>query len=279
VARIATANLTSTAKQKIAALLQNGSCPGASTLADRMACASVWADSVRYTTYPETYNWHFVDISLKFEDYDHERDCEENDGGGDCGIPALANMIAFLKGEQTAPKYKKYSRTNALKFIIHIVGDLHQPLHTVREETGGNFFFVKYGGAASGTLLDCYNPDSGENFPILQEKLHKIWDTCILTEQLRSTNVTKYARNLNNDISGQEKTGYEDGTPTDWLLETHQIAIDNAYKGLPAGKKTGKNRYTTIPAGYYEASRPPVETQLKRAGIRLSKILNDIFDG
>lgn len=277
VARIAAANLTPKARGQIAVLLQNEKCSGISTTADRLACASTWADAVRYARYPETYNWHFVDISLNFDNYDHGRDCEENSAKGDCGIPALENLQRFLKNESVSPKYSKYSRTNALKFIIHSVGDLHQPLHTVREEVGGNFFFVKYDNSAGGKEISCYNPDNNKDFFAAREKLHKIWDTCILTQPLKTMSLTKYARNLNNAISSAEKNEYETGSATDWLLETHQTAINSSYKNLPKGTHSGINRYSTIPGDYFETNKSVVEKQLQRAGIRLAKILNDAF--
>ena len=273
VARIAEARLTQTARQKInnQNLLTNIGCQNASNLADRFACASTWADDVRYedTEHPESYNWHFVDISLQNTNYDHDRDCDENDPRGDCGIPALQNLIAVLKNQNTNPKYAQYSRKKALMFIIHIVGDLHQPLHTVKEHLGGNFLFVKY--ANSNQKVPCFSNTN------TREKLHKIWDSCILSQMPEANSLIQYAQGLNGEITAQDKTSYESGSATGWLLDAHRLAIDNAYREIPTPTGSGINFRSTIPVNYYRDNEIIVETQFKRAGIRLAKILNESF--
>src|SRR5689334_1699600 len=86
-----------------------------------------WADAVRPAR-PETQDWHFVDIPLDAADYDASRDCKPTDKG-DCVIAELQRAVAVLRDKSADPK----ARVEALKFVVHLVGDIHQPLHTVND--------------------------------------------------------------------------------------------------------------------------------------------------
>ena len=96
-----------------------------------LASIASWADDVRDTR-PETTQWHFVDIPLDVPTYKQPRDCKTVPDMDDCIIAELgrlANDLHCTTGE---------AQTEALKFAVHFVGDIHQPLHTVAEKTGGN---------------------------------------------------------------------------------------------------------------------------------------------
>jgi hypothetical protein len=96
-----------------------------------LASVASWADDVRPER-PETYNWHFADIPLQSEKYSEARDCKPNAQKGDCIVKELVRLKNDLRcttGDAQA---------EALKFAVHFLGDIHQPLHTVDDMAGGN---------------------------------------------------------------------------------------------------------------------------------------------
>lgn len=257
VAMIAEKHLSATARQKINTLLKNHQqlkicqLPAAAALGDKLACVSTWADWSRNNTHPQTYNWHFVDISLQHETYDESRDCEPHNQAkkGKCGLEGLERMRRILRGETTDPEI---NRAQALMFIVHIVGDLHQPLHTVKEKVGGNLFKVLY-------------------FKI-QTDLHKVWDTKILDSRMSALGETEsgYAEVLDGEINSAGEASFVQGDAVSWLNETHAVAINNAYGGL---KQTGGK--PSLGKKYFNDNWPIVDQQLKRGGVRLARILTD----
>ncbi len=113
VARLAEARLTPAARAGVANLLDPGE-----TLAD----ASLWADKVKYTSRPETRPWHFVDIPRQMTSYDATRDCSDPNPG-DCIV------VQTEQARQTLANPGAMNRADALRFVVHFLGDLHQPLH------------------------------------------------------------------------------------------------------------------------------------------------------
>ena len=126
VARIAWSQMTSAARDRANTLLERGGM-------DAFVAAATWADDVRQDR-PETYNWHFVNIHVTEGKYDAVRHCVASDRG-DCVIGAIAR----LRTQIVDPSRSATLRSEDLKFLIHFVGDMHQPLHTVdNKDRGGN---------------------------------------------------------------------------------------------------------------------------------------------
>jgi len=121
VAEIAQRRLNAAAAQEVEQMLGRGY---------SLASVASWADDVRETA-PETYNWHFVDMPIGSSQYDPATQCAP-DPKGDCVVAELDRLKSELR---CAPDAQKL---DALKFAVHFVGDIHQPLHTVAEEAGGN---------------------------------------------------------------------------------------------------------------------------------------------
>ena len=94
----------------------------AKSAADFLACVATWADAVRKPAYQVTKPFHFVNIPIEAQGFDAARDCPKEKG---CVVSALDRYQATL-ADRTRPRS---DRAEALKFIIHLVGDLHQPLH------------------------------------------------------------------------------------------------------------------------------------------------------
>ena len=259
VAQIATNLLTPEAKHQVAELLEE---------TESLVSVAVWADGLRGSfkvpgVRPETPLWHFVDIPLK-EEYDAARDCPETPNGS-CVISALVIFQNALT--EIRKGYYANSRYEALKFIVHFVGDAHQPLHCVDDhDAGGNQKAVVWidGSAA---------------------KLHGVWDDGILSENMRRQNVSdppKYADFLFTKLSAQQKqeatpgaspkpTVVPRGTIEGWARAAHAIA-QKAYADI--GQQDANHRYH-LGLPYYDNHKAEVDEQLKWAGVRLARILNE----
>ncbi|EMC90833.1 hypothetical protein BAUCODRAFT_80723 [Baudoinia panamericana UAMH 10762] len=124
--------------------------------------AAVWPDKARnYPEYKYTANWQFIDAQddpPNACNVNYKRDCEGENG---CIISALVNQTAVLQDSSADAK----TRQDAIKFILHFIGDIHQPLHTEAIDRGGNQIKVSFDGKHSEKL-----------------NLHEVWDTEILNK-------------------------------------------------------------------------------------------------
>ena len=259
VAHLAARLLTESAGHQVSELLVEG---------ESLDSVAVWADSLRGSfnspgIRPETARWHFVDIPLKSE-YDVVRDCPETPNGS-CVVAAVAMFQDVLTNKR--PGYYANSRAESLKFLVHLVGDLHQPLHCVDDgDAGGNLKKVVW---LSGEVT----------------KLHAVWDEGILGESMRRAKVfepLKYADRLFAELSSQQRqeakpptspapTVVDRATLEGWATATHAIGR-RAYADI--GTPDESNRYH-LGTAYYNAHKVEVDDQLKRAGIRLARVLNE----
>lgn len=197
-----------------------------------------WADDYR-RDHRETGPWHYFDIPLADSTIDMARECPQ----GQCVIAQTEHFLAVLKD----PNADKASKAEALKFVVHFVGDLHQPLHDEDDaDKGGNARHVVFDG----------RPDN----------LHWVWDTGLLEHVDR--NPQALAAQLESKITPQERTDWDKGSIEDWVLEGHRLAQTVAYGDL------GSQNPAVITAGYEQQADPVVEEQLKKAGVRLAYLLD-----
>jgi len=259
VAHLASKLLMASARQQVTELLAGG---------ESLEAVAVWADGLRGSynapgVRPETARWHFVDIPLSME-YEAVRDCPET-ANGTCVISALSMLQDVLAKKRAG--YYADSRQEALKFIVHLVGDIHQPLHCVDDhDFGGNLKTVVW--------ID------GDVW-----KLHAVWDEAILTESMKRRNVSDpimYAEHLFTGLTDQERqeakptpspapTVIRRSTIEGWAKAAHAIA-KGAYADI--GPPDQDNRYRPG-ASYYDRHKTEVDNQLARAGIRLARMLNE----
>ena len=207
-----------------------------------------WADEIRKDR-PETAPWHFVNIPRNREDYVPARDCVTPDPG-DCVVAAIERFQLVLAD----PSRSKQDRAEALKFLIHLVGDIHQPLHCLMDHEGGNSLEV---------LID------GERINPANEKawnLHAVWDTVVIKRA--GVSEADYTRTLIDWLDRQPVEDIPQGSAREWALESHRAAIATAYN-LPPDRNLGDR--------YFRSSLPVVGDRLARAGARLATILNDTF--
>jgi hypothetical protein len=134
-----------------------------------------------------------------------------------------------------------------LKLLVHFIGDLHQPMHVGRaEDKGGNTIQVQW-----------FN--NGTN-------LHSVWDS----KMIDSFQMTYTEMAANADKISKEQVKYlQQGTIADWANETQTFAI-KAYASVEVGEKLSYN--------YMYDNFGLVRSQLQKGGIRLAKVLNDLFD-
>jgi hypothetical protein len=280
VAIIAEKHLTPEAKQLVQKLLSenpidpklNRYCGGASR--DAIADASTWADDVR----GERKNgpWHYIDIPRGAQRGPLEPFC----GAEGCVTKAISEQLAILK-DKNADAAK---RADALRYVIHFVGDLHQPLHTTTNaDEGGNCVPVKYFRRNVHERNHSYSPN-----------LHSLWDTAIPERDAEGADPAEYADTLEaafaTDIEGWEKAGIH---VDDWAWEGHEYAENVVYGNLTPkiaieptvavhactdDKNIGDRLlHLNLVAGeaYQEKAAPVVEKRIAEAGVRLAMILNE----
>ena len=204
-----------------------------------MAGVSTWADEIRPSR-PDTAPWHYIDIPLNAPAIDPARDCQN----GDCVTAAIIRFVAVLRDTASSPDAK----SEALKFVVHFVADLHQPLHCAdNHDRGGNDVHVKF---------------FGEN-----ANLHSVWDT-LLIEHIDS-GTDNYAKRLDAALTDSDISTFDQGTVEDWALESHAVAQKVTYGALPSGETL------ELGADYLRTAAPAVDLQLQKAGIRLAFVLNE----
>ena len=245
IAYIAEDNLTPKAKEAVQALLEPS---------DDIASVSNWADKIRLVS-KGTAPWHFIDLPIR-ENVTVET-VKEFATENECVISALEKQTAILR-DTNQPKSK---RQDALKFVIHFVGDLHQPLHCSDDsDRGGNDKIVRYktpGRRGRGTKL----------------KLHGLWDGLI--EIHNTEDPRELADSLESKITEEKKQFWDTGNLDDWALEGYLIAKNKIYPGMEPGPQDYSAN--PLPKDYFYRMRPLVDQQLEKAGIRLASLLNGIF--
>lgn len=221
--------------------------------------ADKYRDSDRDTSqlrYRGTRDWHFVDLEIR--DVDLNRACHgrpplppaaraSNGPPEDCIIDKIDQFYVELE----SPATDATERRLALQFLLHLVGDVHQPLHASDDhDQGGNRKLASAPGIPMNTL-------------------HHAWDTEFVARLGASD--AEVARTLVARISDADRARWSSGTPLDWAEETHALAKAHAYGLLPPPR--GNSTYELTDAYVADATRATAE-QLSKAGVRLAFLLN-----
>ena len=239
IALIAEQYLTETTKNKINQLLTDES----------MSDVAGWADVVRNTTHKHTSTYHYVNIPISNISYSKENHCNEG-----CIIEAMEMYKAVLLDQQADYQEK----IEALKFIIHFAGDIHQPLHCGdNHDRGGNDYKVIFLGDSLS------NKEKGWTY-----NLHNIWDTHILAT--RNLNEHEYMEYLNKKTNLKQFKKYTDMNFVEWAEESAVYSRDYAYALF---EKQG-----IVDEKYNKKALKIIDKQLITAGYRLAHLLNMIFD-
>lgn len=197
-----------------------------------------WLDNASHTPeYDYTRTWHYANVD---EGFTYET--MEKLPSGDV-ITAVEELTAKLKAGNLAPETEKLY----LMMLIHLVGDLHCPMHAGRRtDRGGNSVQVKF-----------------FNSP---RKLHGIWDTD-LVEAAHKWGYVDWQYQIDR-MPKSEKKRVAAGAPREWFDETHALAT-RIYDDTPEG--------TVISYDYISKYTPVIERQLMLGGVRLAKLLNEIY--
>jgi hypothetical protein len=227
VARMAQEMLTPAAADRVQATLEPG---------ETIASLASWADEVRKTR-KETEPWHFIDIPIDSAGLDMKRDCPP--------AGCVIGKIAEFRTRWRDPALPPAARREALLFLVHFVGDMHQPLHCANDhDRGGNDVTVEFEGK--------------------RMNLHHLWDSALLDrlppeDQLFVT--------LSRAITPAERAGWARGSVEDWAGESFAAARLVVYGDLPGSRRVGE--------AYEGDADPVVERQLEKAAVRLAAILNE----
>ena len=251
------------------------------TAIDAMTDASTWPDDIRPQR-PETAPWHYVDIPLGTKRREVERFCDPKEG---CVTSAIRDELALLRSSSGDPQ----KRAEALRFLIHFVGDLHQPLHgATNDDQGGNCVPVAFFDMPP----QLRNPQTESYAP----NLHGVWDTNILARATQGKTVPQVAADLDQSFSKQI-AGWQKGKadPDAWAWESYQLAVKDVYGKLPAHIAVETPQPVRSCADdnhiaarmlklnehlqdlYQEAAVPIVRQRLAQAGARLALLLNGLW--
>lgn len=204
-----------------------------------MVYVANWMDNASHTDdYAYTKTWHYVNVDANEDSYAASRKEPKGDA-----VKAINDIAARLKsGELTAEQERV-----ELMMLIHIVGDMHCPMHAGhKSDLGGNTIKVKFFGK--------------------QQKLHSIWDSEIV-ESAHRWSYSEWQQQIDR-VSPKEAKRIAQGTPNDWIEETVVLAAD-IYEQSPAG--------ANLSYDYVHHYAPIIEEQLLKGGIRLAAILEEIY--
>jgi len=219
-----------------------------------LASIASWADDVRPQR-PGDFNWHFVDMPRGVREYDEKAYCAPSEKG-DCVVNALRRAQEALRCAPTDD-----ARREALRYVVHFVGDLHQPLHNVGDLEGGNGFKVH--GSLHG--LTCKGTCALES-----SNLHSLWDSGLIRRTV--WNWGAYVDRLEQTVLATQDFDLRSGGDqfADWAMQSHAVGelVWND-KMIPADG--------TIDDAYYAAVLPLLDQQLALGGQRLARLLNETF--
>lgn len=227
VGKIAENHLKSSTKHKIKKLLNGKS----------LAFVSTFADEIKSDKrYNDFFTWHYINMPLDANYQESEKNPK-----GDL-VTGIAYCKKVIKDENSSIEDKVFY----LKMLVHLIGDLHQPMHvSLASDKGGNDFKLQW-----------FYRDSN---------LHKVWDT----EMINSYGMGYVELAENADILTKNQVkAIQEGTVIDWVNETH-ILSNMVYSSVKEGENL-RYRYS------YDHFKT-VRSQLQIAGVRLAKVLNDLF--
>ncbi|PRC90921.1 S1/P1 nuclease [Solimicrobium silvestre] len=238
---------------------------------DSFATQATWADYYRASSgqygpaYQQTRNWHFVNIEINGGRL--EAACPNyanllpatlafNGPANDC----IVNKIRQFTAELMSPTTLQTERIRALKMVMHLVGDIHQPLHASDDhDAGGNSKQVSFSGMKPGNL-------------------HSYWDTAFV--RLIADTPKNIADKLIAAITTTKikQWSKSESNPSTWANESYALAKKVSYGELPNPRHGSAESVTyQLNQAYVNDAREVIEMQLAKAGIRLAAVLNAAF--
>jgi hypothetical protein len=251
ICEIAFQELNPTARAEVKRLIQQDDHYG--TFAD--ACS--WPDEPRKRA-----KEHFINVPRHYYDI-HTANCPV---ASECLYTAISKDSAVLSD----PNASDQQKLESLKYLGHWIGDIHQPLHvSFQDDRGGNKI------KESGTTCN---------------DLHAVWDTCLIQKGF-GTNAKKIAKDWRDGITDAERTAWTNSTAVDWANQSYLVTL--APETQYCVRMNGSCRYTAanetfsgddddmktvvVDADYIDDRKLLVELQMKKAGIRLAKVLDELL--
>lgn len=228
-----------------------------------LASLCSWADQVRFR-----YGWsrplHFIDTPDNKCTYIYSRDCHNAEGKeGMCVDGAIKNYTSELGNYGGRATGVNYNLTEALLFLSHFMGDIHQPLHVgFTTDEGGNTIKLHWYGQ--------------------QSNLHHVWDSLIIETAMKDyydndleEMIAAIQKNVTGNWSDEVPTWENCSTdvlacPKPYADESISLACNWAYKDA--------DEDSVLKDDYFSSRLPIVETQLAKGGVRLAATLNRIFN-
>ena len=204
---------------------------------ETLATVSTWADEMRSNPDFRPYDkWHYVNLpeDKKYHEVEHTQD----------------NAVIIIQRaiEKLQSDIDKEEKTFYLKYLVHLVGDIHQPLHTGRKEDyGGSTIKLYFGGRKSNS--------SSTN-------LHRLWDTNMIDDFKMGY------KEFSDYLQSYQKIDFPQGNVVCWANESHEI-VNKVYAEVNDGDELS---YPYLYSNFYI-----VKDRLFQAGIRLANLLNEIY--
>jgi hypothetical protein len=252
---------------------------------------STWADDFRKQA-PQTGRWHYIDLPFTGTP-DLPALCQSG-----CVIQAIKEQIAVFQANPGTAK-----AADALRFIIHLVGDVHQPLHGIsNNDHGGNCIPVRFLKQKPWRRTD----SKGNVFYSIE--LHLVWDVNVVDKDLGENDISKYAGRLSTEAAPHrsEWTSFSisddmEKVALGWARESHDTAVAVSYANLDAGSPPGPIDASAI-AGppdltscgafqdrvadmkvrlnghYVHVAIPAAEQRMEQAGMRLAAVLDQLWN-
>ncbi|KAK2644169.1 hypothetical protein Ddye_019364 [Dipteronia dyeriana] len=229
-----------------------------------LSALCVWPDQIRHWyKYRWTSSLHFIDTPDEACTFEFSRDCHDPHGLKNmCVVGAIQNFTSQLLHYREGTADRRYNMTEALLFLSHFMGDVHQPMHVgFTSDLGGNTIELRWFKHKS--------------------NLHHVWDReIILTaladyyekdmELLQQDIVTNFTDGIwCNDVSSWKDCNSLSTCSNKYATESINLACKWGYKGVKAGE--------TLADDYFESRMPIVMKRIAQAGVRLAMILNRVF--
>ncbi len=232
-AMMAESRLTPAALAAVRGLLEPG---------ESLADASTWADEQREV--PRTGPWHYVNVPLSEPRYDPSFCSPQG-----CVVSKVRDFERVLSD----PRASRAEKQEALRFLVHFIQDLHQPLH------------VGDTGSRGGTLVQVRFFDVGTN-------LHQVWDSRVM--DWHSTDEVAWLQELNALATPQRAGAWSKGTVEDCATENLAVAklaycLPGTDKLIPSGTKLGGD--------YCRFALPIIQLQIAKSAVRVATTLNQVF--
>lgn len=244
---IAAERLTPQARAEVRRLLDGQS----------LADVASWADTFT-SEQQQTSFWHYLNIPPDAAGYDRNRDCPRQPGvsagsRADQWRDCVVDRITYWEERLADVKLDRADRATALKYVVHFIGDLHQPFHALGVGRGGNDVHVRVFGDAN-----CAPANAPKPSPC---NLHSVWDSRLIAH--RNVSDAAYVAALQKLIVEKRWGNQPAGTPAQWAEQSWRLAKE-------ALVKPGTN----IDEGYYRRHIGVIDERLALGGVRLAAVLN-----